>query len=183
MVPVLMRMRSGGVGSSNAYVKTSSESDLLPLTLDVLRRGDDLDRYYNFTEPTWNHTCSCKSPPGPPDVAEQCCVRFSQTYHKMGYLLSMSIRRLKLLPISYINYPRLGRIKGLQSPWSNRFPVYPHKDVPRDVDFRTVLMIRNIYDSIISSYLYHSPGASAGSIRWGIRAAPTGGPGAGAASG
>jgi len=143
----------------------SWKSQLLPRPAEMLRRGiplsnaygnSSLDRDSNFSN---DDKCSClmnSSSSVPLNNMNQrmknrrsrqkkCCVRRVGRYHKMGMILLRGLFGNK-----NHNYTRQEYI-GLSPP--NYLD--PKQQFLFRADFRIALVARNIYQSLISGYLYH----------------------------
>jgi len=145
---------------------------LLPLPLNLMRIGipirtryDDELPLHNGTSsnrngsptPTNNNTtaCSCSNP----ESTFECCERFVHTAHKMGVTV---IHNRVLKGKHYNSKHKVQRT----TPRRNADPTMGGRDLgnltqlPPHVDHRDVLVLRNIYDSIVSGYLVSAKATS-----------------------
>jgi len=126
--------------------------------MDLLKRGIPLSDLYGGSFSSSYHAdsrdsvlCSCLSP----DSKSNCCLRRIERFHKMGWALIKELfdrKKMKKkgfgggenIEILRAGEDRRDYLTTLQSFYfeGNR-------------DFRNVMVIRNIYQSLISGYLYH----------------------------
>lgn len=126
-----------------APTATTTPSGLLPLPLNLMRRSVPLSAVYdniptNFEQKN-NAKCSCRNP----DAKFKCCERRLGRSHKWGCLMSEHL---------FDDYKP--QVRKFTEP--NQFA--HHRLVVPAVDFREVLVLRSIYDSVVSGYLYHVDG-------------------------
>jgi len=154
-------------------------SVLLPREMDHYKRG--LPQLYGFDEiekPTTaaaadnnNTSCSCLNS----SSTSECCERIVLQTHKFGYELAR--KALSNVPKGAVaRHAVCGRCYG-----ETAFDVLPLRgrnrnrddgiddnadDDGRMIDFRLVLTVRDIYDALISGYLYHLDGTCIIYNRW-----------------
>jgi len=147
----LPRLRRDGNASTASHIVASSsygqnsnskkhnivKGVLLPVAMDLLRRGYPVDTVYNFG-PTreFEGECSCRNP----RAEYECCERRIRRAHKMGTVMTK-----KMFDKHRIKKP----CRPYEFAYHDRLP---------DVDYRDVLLMRNIYDSLVSGYLFHQLG-------------------------
>jgi len=131
---------------------TSFSRSLLPATLNLVRRGVALDSMYrhltNDGDPRnqFKSECSCSNNSAPTD----CCVRYLHSAHKMGVNVAKS-----LLSDPFVKAVGRRRAKTVRRTTPRRVALYDDLDMTNIsalVDSREVILLRNIYDSIISAY-------------------------------
>jgi len=120
---------------------------LLMQITDVYRRNGSIGDYFRLPKPfEYNNStaCSCNNPRSKFD----CCERLIYRPHKMGFMLSQEIAS-KYKPLVQRSDTKRN-YKTTSKNLSNLFPV----------DHRSVLLMRNIYSSLVSGYLYHAKGTT-----------------------
>jgi len=135
--------------------KSSEPSRLLPGPLDMMRRGVPLDSVYSFPDNIGKQKitipkspqCSCLNP----GAKFNCCERRFCRTHKMGCLMS-----------EHLFDAYKPQVRKYTEPSQFRFS-HQHLDGNKginllEVDFREILLLRNIYSSLVSGYLYHVDG-------------------------
>jgi len=146
---------------SGKYSTLSKESNILPEPMVLLKRGVSLRQAYNVSAATTaavtGRRCSCSSPAPPNSSQEGCCFRKIQAAHKMGVYMIWELKNETGMPRKFLLRP--GEVSDTQ----NVTELLQKRD--RDEDFRLVLMTRNIYEALVSGYLYHLSGESLESIR------------------
>jgi len=104
----------------------------------------------NDAIPSYSLDCSCWNS----TAILSCCKRSVYRWHKMGSALTATI----LKPINRKKKPRVVKeTQGSKLP-KNEHIVERYSKKQRTKQERTVVVIRNLVDSIISGYLYHKSG-------------------------
>ena len=106
--------------------------------------------------------CNCLTLPATTEN-DACCLRLVSTSHKMGLIFTMKLFRNytseKKPMIGQPAVPKLDRLHQWDS--TKASVLWSHLRMSRrpvTMDFRNVLMMRNIYDALASGYLYHLTG-------------------------
>ena len=97
--------------------------------------------------------CSCGAPTNTPEGRSAlCCQRRVYPPHKMGTFFLFSIRdKMKGSGVE------IGSLTDWKKVQREQYQMMDHLLQPR-IDFRDATILRNIYDSLISGYLYHKEG-------------------------
>jgi len=120
-----------------------SVKSLLPHPLDLLRRNITLEVELNLptsVDRNVSGKCSCDNA----DASFDCCVRTIHVAHKMGIFLSQTILE------EYRDQIR--RV----SPTHNGLNDVSLSAYQTGVDFREVILLRNVYSALVSGYQYHA---------------------------
>jgi len=123
-------------------------TQLFATPVALMRNGIPLEEIYSWRLPTTTETrdeaCSCQNPQATP----QCCKRVVQRGHKMGHILLSQI---------FSQFKDDIRLRVLK-PKANQYLEDDYVvELPKE-DFRHILVMRNIYDSLVSGYQYHRSG-------------------------
>jgi len=147
-------------------------SNILPRAVDLWRRNVSLAEEYGFPplDPT-DPECSCQNA----NTTERCCLRIMARAHKMGYTMNKELLEAfsrppssriwsQITTVDFDYFPlirgnRMGRTGGggggtdggNNDQHRRRTRVLPPP--PPAADFRAVLVLRNVYASIVSGYL------------------------------
>lgn len=127
---------------------------LLPTSMALLRQSLSFESYYAHY-PILNNPdrrrqqvrefstgdCSCLNPRSD---SGKCCTRTLKRTHKMGSVMSNHLFD------EYV--PVITKI------WDPDSETYNMMIEPPRIDYRDVLLLRNIYDALVSGFLYHSMG-------------------------
>ncbi|GKY99790.1 hypothetical protein MPSEU_000932800 [Mayamaea pseudoterrestris] len=92
-----------------------------------------------ITTASKSRSCSCENSDAPWD----CCQRTIRSSHKMGYTLTRDLMRKIKLPSSSL----LNILVTQRKRWE--LPATDHRDV---------VVVRDVYDALVSGYLYHQSG-------------------------
>jgi len=105
--------------------------------LALLKQYIPLAEFYRFPHPrNFTGECSCLNP----NSTLECCSRTFRRSHKMGCVMSMNLLE---------QYP--GQYRLAAEP---KFFTY-NLGLP-ETDYRDVIVLRDLYSSILSGYLYHA---------------------------
>jgi len=119
--------------------KHHHQTVLLPTPMALLRQNYSLATYHlyaNFSENrNFSGDCSCRNPRS---SSAQCCSRVLRRTHKMGSVMSTFLFR---------SFPEIGTV------WDPAY--YNYTTSLPTTDYRDVLLIRNLFDSLVSGYLFH----------------------------
>lgn len=138
---------SGGATKKDVTATTTSENQLLPRPMQLLRDGIPLQTEYKYKNALKTRLkngqitaeCSCQNPTS---TFDECCKRRIMRTHKMGCVMTKDL---------FESYgPQVRRVT---EPHSYTYT----KGLPKQ-DFRDVLVLRDLYDAIVSGYLYHIDG-------------------------
>jgi len=151
-------------GSSNKQKK----SKLFPLLLDSYRRGEVLNVTVEKRKKKKRNERETRPPPlpGPDDQCschgtnsnstssnnKKCCVRYLHVMHKMGFVMTQGGNMPEVAPY----YKDKSIIRS--APDLNRHRHIDLLDFSGAKDYRDVFIFRNIYDAIVSGYVYHKSG-------------------------
>jgi len=157
--PPLEAIKHGITALKGAFQETGKKansdgnlSKLFPALLDFYRRGDssktqapndDANRLDLPPLPGPDNQCSCQ---GIRNNDTKCCTRYVHVMHKMGYAMTKSSNMPELEPyfsngsvIRSVHRTNLLNFSSIQ-------------------DYRDIFLFRNIYDALISGYIYHKSG-------------------------
>jgi len=109
--------------------KQLPKSLLLPMPMDFLRRGLPLSVVYNFPDQEFSGDCSCYNPDA---KGKKCCARNFRRTHKQGTMMTQHF---------FDSY----NIAHWHRPYYYKYS----EGLPKS-DWRDVLLMRNIYDSLVS---------------------------------
>jgi len=111
---------------------------LLPLPMALLRQNASLTDYYpKFPNRSFLGNCSCLNPTS---NTRECCSRTIRRSHKMGSVMTTHL---------FESYQP--EIRKIWDPESHNYT----QDIP-STDYRDAILLRNLFDSLVSGYLYHS---------------------------
>jgi hypothetical protein len=90
--------------------------------------------------------CSCDNP----RASLECCQRTVRSSHKMGYILTRDL--IHSMQQKTSQNEGKSPLVSLQVTQDKRW------ELPTTTDYRDVLVVRNVYDALVSGYLYHKSG-------------------------
>jgi len=124
-----------------------TKAKLLPVPVDLIRRGIPIELVYDFGPPrNFSGDCSCLNPRS----SYECCKRDILRSHKMGTVLT------KKLFDAY--KPQIMA--------KNKVELFHYWDHLPESDYRDVIVFRNIYSSLVSGYLFHREGKECTRDNW-----------------
>jgi len=169
--------RGGGAEASNGNTVTATTSAqvpklgssdansgvLFPNELILYRNGVRQPNLYPFNASLVGKggRCTC-SPPSPSDIAsssysysdKRCCKRMVVFTHKMGHVISRTVGLATNGTIAMVESCDACRNLVVQKVLPILPPLRVRKSEPH-TDFRVMMLMRNIYASLVSGYNYH----------------------------
>lgn len=149
--------RNNNNNKSPVNKKKKNDGSLLPRPMQLMRDGTPLHTEYKYRNAGINRLrdgkltgeCSCQNPKS---NFKKCCKRRILRTHKMGCVMTKDL--FDAYDGSSSSQSQAGgQIRRVTEPHSYTYT----KGLPRQ-DFRDVLVLRNLYDAIVSGYLYHIDG-------------------------
>jgi len=138
-------------GEGPTTERKKKSSNILAQPMGLLRRGIPLDSMYNFASASpalglhnggvgdgsaaTDRECSCRNP----KASGSCCARIVRRNHKMGYVLVASL---------FQNATNVQLSQGAKA--ANYLET---NLLSKKKDFRVVLVVRDIYEALVSGYL------------------------------
>lgn len=167
LFPPALDMMRRGIAFENVY-RCFDESNSFSLIEAQKKRKPPLaglehvniDEEIKFIQANNITTCSCEVNATKSKLSPLCCQRRVFSGHKMGTFLQMSLEdKFKEHSIEKADFDEFPN--GRDIPYIKDHLLQPV------IDYRDVIILRNIYDSLISGYLYHKSGRECWLDWWG----------------